>query len=98
MNEDHLGGFSTTKNKVLGTYSIGGCWCGESYFVDPLDGVGRVVTSGGYTVQVYKIQLRVLCLGFLQAQIAVVSEGRLIRRNSSWKRGLSRRLSMLGSI
>jgi len=56
MNEDHLDGFSTTKNKVLGTYSIGGCWCGESYFVDPSDGVGRVVTSGGYTVQVYKIR------------------------------------------
>jgi hypothetical protein len=56
MNEDHLGGFSTTKNNVLGTYTIGDCWCGESYFVDPSDGVGRVVTSGGFTVQVYKIR------------------------------------------
>jgi hypothetical protein len=55
MNEDHLGGFSTTKNKVLGTYTIGGCWCGPSYFLDPSDGLGRVVTSGGYKVQVYKI-------------------------------------------
>ena len=55
MNEDHLGGFSTTKNKVLGTYTIGGCWCGPSYFVDPSDGLGRVVTSGGYKVGVYKI-------------------------------------------
>ena len=40
MNEDNLGGYSTTKNNVFGTYSIGGCWCGESYFVDPSDGVG----------------------------------------------------------
>ena len=47
MNEDNLGGYSTTKNNVLGTYSVGGCWCGQSYFVDPADGVGRVVTSGG---------------------------------------------------
>ncbi len=55
MNEDKLGGFSTTKNNVLGTYGIGGCWCGPSYFVDPSDGLGRVVTSGGYTVEVFKV-------------------------------------------
>ncbi len=57
MNVDKLGGFSTTKNNVLGTYSIGDCWCGESYFVDPSDGIGRVVTSGGYMVEVYKIRI-----------------------------------------
>jgi hypothetical protein len=56
MNEDHLGGYSTKTNNVLGAYSVGNCWCGPSYFVDPSDGVGRVVTSGGHTVQVYKIQ------------------------------------------
>ena len=47
MNEDDLGGFSPTINNVLGTYSIGNCWCGESYYVDPSDGLGRVVSSGG---------------------------------------------------
>jgi len=57
MNEDHLGGYSTTKNNVLGTYAIaGGCWCGESYFVDPKDGAARVVSSGGNRVQVWKLQ------------------------------------------
>jgi hypothetical protein len=56
MNEDHLGGYSTTKNNVLGAYNVGNCWCGPSYFVDPSDGLGRVVASGGHTVQVYKIQ------------------------------------------
>lgn len=56
MNEDNLGGFSTTKNNVLGTYNIGNCWCGPSYYVDPTDGVGRVVTSGAYNVQVYKVE------------------------------------------
>jgi hypothetical protein len=55
MNEDSLGGYSTTKNNVLGTYSIGGCWCGQSYFVDT-DGVARVVSSGGSKVQVLKLQ------------------------------------------
>jgi hypothetical protein len=55
MNEDSLGGYSTTKNNVLGTYNVGGCWCGQSYFVDPSDGVGRVVTSGGSNVRSYKV-------------------------------------------
>jgi len=54
MDEDNLGGYSTTTNNVLGTYSIGGCWCGQSYFVDS-DGVGRVVSSGNQTIQVWKI-------------------------------------------
>ena len=56
MNEDALGGYSTTTNNVLGTYSIGACWCGESYFVDPSDGIGRVVASGGTAVSIYKVQ------------------------------------------
>jgi hypothetical protein len=56
MNEDKLGGYSTTKNHVLGTYSIGGCWCGQSYFVDPIDGLARVVSSGGNRVGVWKLQ------------------------------------------
>jgi hypothetical protein len=56
MNEDDLGGYSTIKNNVLGTYVIGGCWCGESYFVDPKDGAARVVSSGGSQVNVWKLQ------------------------------------------
>jgi hypothetical protein len=56
MNEDDLGGYSTTNNNVLGTYYIGGCWCGQSYFVDPSDGAGRVVTSGGLNIEVFKVQ------------------------------------------
>lgn len=54
MNEDNLGGHST-RNKVLGSYSIGPCWCGESYFVDPQDGAARVVSSGGRSVKVWKL-------------------------------------------
>jgi hypothetical protein len=56
MNEDDLGGYSTTKNNVLGAYVVGGCWCGESYFVDPNDGAARVVSSGGNQVLVWKVQ------------------------------------------
>jgi hypothetical protein len=56
MNEDDLGGYSPTANNVLGTYQIGGCWCGESYYVDPNDGLARVVSSGGKTVNVWKLE------------------------------------------
>lgn len=54
MNEDHLGGYSTLKNNVLGTYGVIQCWCGQSYFVDT-DGVGRVVSSGGRRARVWKL-------------------------------------------
>jgi len=56
MNGDSLGGYSSTANNVLGSYSIGSCWCGPSYFVDR-DGIGRVVSSGGTTVKVWKLRL-----------------------------------------
>jgi outer membrane protein assembly factor BamB len=56
MNEDELGRYSQDANNVLGTYPIGLCWCGPSYFVDPTDGVARVVTSGGSAVKVWKLQ------------------------------------------
>jgi hypothetical protein len=56
MNEDHLGGYSPNGNNVLGTYSVGGCWCGQSYYVDPSDGLGRIVSSGGTAARVWKVQ------------------------------------------
>jgi hypothetical protein len=56
MNEDNLGGYSTIKNNVLGTYVIGGCWCGESYFIDQEDGAARVVSSGARRLEVWKVQ------------------------------------------
>ncbi len=56
MNRDDLGGFSVTNNNVLGTFYIGGCWCGQSFFVDPSDLDARVVSSGGSTVSIWKVQ------------------------------------------
>jgi len=55
MDEDDLGGYSATQNNVLGTYSVGQCWCGASYFLDPSDGAGRIVSSGGKTIKVWKV-------------------------------------------
>jgi hypothetical protein len=56
MNEDNLGGYSPYTNHVLGVSPIGACWCGPSYFVDPADSIARVVSSGGSTVGVWKLQ------------------------------------------
>lgn len=55
MNEDDLGGYSSSTNNVLDTVSVGGCWCGQSYFVDPKDGLARIVSSGGTKVEVWKV-------------------------------------------
>lgn len=56
MNEDHLGGYSPTTNNVFASHNIANCWCGESYYVDPSDGVARVVSSGGSKARVWKLQ------------------------------------------
>ena len=40
---------------LFGSYTIGGCWCGPSFFTGS-DGVGRVVTSGGSTMGVWQVQ------------------------------------------
>ena len=56
MNRDDLGGYSPNGNNVLGTYYIGGCWCGQSYFEDPSDLTGRVVASGGNSIGIWRVQ------------------------------------------
>ena len=74
MNEDSLGGYSSQANNVLGTYSIGGCWCGPSYFVDN-DSLARVVSSGGSTVEVWKLQTAPTTSLNLVAQSASIGGG-----------------------
>jgi len=53
MNEDDLGGYSPNNNNVLGTYTIGKCFCGESYFSylkNP-----AIVTSGANQIIAYRL-------------------------------------------
>ncbi len=54
MNAEHLGGFTTTHNNVLGTYNVGACWCGQSYYMDD-DGAARIVSSGGSNILNWKL-------------------------------------------
>lgn len=53
MNEDSLGGYSSTQNNVLGTYDIQKCYCGASYFM--YKNIPFVVTSGGDMLQAYQL-------------------------------------------
>jgi hypothetical protein len=72
MNEDNLGGYSSTTNNVLGTYAAGSCWCGPSYFVDPVDSVARVVSSGGRVVRVWKLKSSpTTSLGLVASSVSV---------------------------
>lgn len=47
LNRDHL-------SAAPGIYPNSGCWCGPSYFA-AADGVGRVVTSMGHNIQVWRV-------------------------------------------
>ena len=53
MKQDALGGENS--GHVLGEYEVGRCWCGPSYFTGS-DGIGRVVSSGGSSIIVWKVQ------------------------------------------
>lgn len=57
MNQEDLGGYDPNNNNVLGEFSVGGCWCAASYFVDPSDLAPRVVIAGGSSLGVWKFQV-----------------------------------------
>jgi hypothetical protein len=56
LNQQSLGHFTSGgPDKVLGTFPISACWCAESYYKGS-DGVGRVVSSAGNTIIIWKLQ------------------------------------------
>jgi len=56
VDTNHLGGYNGPNgpNLNLQTVQIGGCWCGESYFVGA-DGVARIVSSGNSNPVIWRI-------------------------------------------
>jgi outer membrane protein assembly factor BamB len=54
MNRDSLGGYTNGADNVLQTVNIGECYCGPSYF-EGSDKIGRIVSSGGQQVKVWKV-------------------------------------------
>lgn len=52
MNRAGMGGFHNPD--VPKNVSVGSCWCGQSYFTGS-DGVGRVVSSGGTSAKLWKV-------------------------------------------
>ncbi len=55
LNADNLNNNTTGANRILGTYGIGGCWCGASYFTAG-NGAGRIVTSGNRNVGLWVVK------------------------------------------
>ncbi|HEY6339664.1 MAG TPA: hypothetical protein VIW68_14320 [Candidatus Sulfotelmatobacter sp.] len=54
LNRDNLGGYTSGgPNNVVGQASIGGCWCGQSFFSRH---GARIVSSGGSNVIEWKVQ------------------------------------------
>jgi hypothetical protein len=49
LHQGHLGG---ANGNYVATVTIGPCWCGESYYRGP-DRVGRIVSSGNNTIDVW---------------------------------------------
>jgi PQQ enzyme repeat len=56
MNQNSLGGFSKNYNNVLAQQSVGGCWCGFSYFASGANAQPRIVSSGGNNVTIWKVK------------------------------------------
>src|SRR6185437_8163519 len=54
LNADNLNNNTTGAGRILGSYDVGPCWCGPSYFTGN-DGIGRVVGSGGQAVSIWKV-------------------------------------------
>jgi outer membrane protein assembly factor BamB len=55
LDRKNMGGSSLVlPDNDFGEYSVGACYCGQSYFTGS-DGIGRLVTSAGNTVEVWQI-------------------------------------------
>jgi hypothetical protein len=55
LNSSNMGGYTPGgPDKAIAEVNIGQCWCGLSHFIGQ-DGIGRIVSSGGYSTMVWKI-------------------------------------------
>jgi hypothetical protein len=73
MNTNQMGGYTPGgPDNVVAKVPIGGCWCGESYFTGS-DGIGRIVSSGGAKVGVWKVLTKPLQLSLESSSTTLVS-------------------------
>jgi hypothetical protein len=54
LNRNNLGGHHNPE-QVFGRFTIGQCWCAESYFTG-WDGIARIVSSGGSNIMIWRLQ------------------------------------------
>jgi hypothetical protein len=74
MDRDNLGGYNATGDKVLGSWAVGACWCGPSYYTGS-DGIGRVVMSAGQTVSTWRVTTSPTTTLTFEAQSNLLSTG-----------------------
>lgn len=56
LNRKNLGGYNPSgPDNDLAEESIGGCWCGPSYFDAASDSIPRIVASGGRALSVWQV-------------------------------------------
>jgi hypothetical protein len=55
LNADDLDNHARGNDKAYDIVNGGSCWCAQSYF-EGADGVGRVVSSGGNVIRVWKVK------------------------------------------
>jgi outer membrane protein assembly factor BamB len=89
MNQNNLGGYDASNNNVLGVFPIGTCFCGASYYVDPTDLTPRVVTSGGASVGIWKVES-----GPVPTLTNVANSSALFKRNHGFFTTVSSNLTM----
>jgi len=74
VDRDAMGGYSPNTDHVLQRVTLGGCWCGESFFIGS-DNQPRVVTSGGMQVGVWQLQTSPKPALTLQSRSAMLETG-----------------------
>lgn len=72
LNRNALGGFDPNNKGIVGVVPIGFCWCGPSYFSD---GVGHIVSSGGFTVKLWTVQTSSSTVKLVKSGSQAISSG-----------------------
>ena len=89
LNRNNMGGHTlAAPDNVVGKYTIGGCWCGQTYFTGS-DGIGRVVSSGDVTEEVWKLQTT--------PTVGLVQESQSVPLDSGQDRGFFTAVSSKGT-
>jgi hypothetical protein len=86
LNQKSLGGFDPNNSGIVTEVDIGKCYCGQSYFND---GVGHVVSSGEYTVNLWTVET--------SPQVALINAGSRFLESTAQSPGFFTSISSSGA-